>query len=39
MNVLLVEPGKEPRTVEVDGSNEAMQKLVDSTIYRAIFPL
>ena len=38
MRVLLIEPGREPRTVEVDGSNESLQKLVDSTIYRAIFP-
>lgn len=37
MTVLLVEPGKRPRSVEIDGNLEEMQKLVGGLI-QAVYP-
>ena len=37
MTVLLIEPGKRPRTAEIDGSLEGMQKMVGGLI-QAIYP-
>lgn len=37
MKVLMIEPGKKPRTAEIDGSLEGMQKVVGGYI-QAIYP-
>lgn len=38
MKVLMIKPGEHPKTVEIEHTNAAMQKAVDSNIYQATYP-